>query len=74
MHTSRHHGISPLAAALAFVAVAVFLIGNSGYFRQAFQKEILASVDQSEVLGATDMVPEKLAPAATERTLTPSVR
>ena len=74
MHTSRHHVISPLAAALAVFAVALLLIGNSGFFRQAFQREILASVDQSEVLGATDMVPEKPAPSATDRTLASSVR
>ena len=58
----------------AVLAVALLRIGNSGFFRQAFQREILASVDQSEVLGATDMVPEKPAPSATDRTLASSVR
>jgi len=73
MNTSRHL-VSPLAAAVAAVAVAAFLIGRGDYVRGAFHTDILASVDQSEVLSPEDMVPEEPAPAGTDRTLTSSVR
>jgi hypothetical protein len=60
-HVFSH--IVPLSAVAAAIALILVLgMGRGGLFSRAFHRDILASINEAEVLTATDMVPER--PAA----------
>jgi hypothetical protein len=56
---NHHHHISPIVIVAILIAAGLFGIVQGGYLKGAFHKEILARLDPSTVLAATDTVPQE---------------
>ena len=72
MNASHHHhrSIAPYALAVVLAGGAAIALSHS----RAWHKEILATVDQADVLTAADMVPEKPAAGLPDRAPTARVQ
>jgi hypothetical protein len=55
------HIVSLSAVAAAIAVIIVLGTGHGGFVSRAFRRDILASINEAEVLNATDMVPERSA-------------
>lgn len=53
---NHHHHIWPILVVAILIAAGLFGIVQGGYLKGAFHKEILARLDPSTVLAATDTV------------------
>ncbi|KAA0697615.1 hypothetical protein DTW90_19735 [Neorhizobium sp. P12A] len=63
MVSSRHHHhISPFTVVVLLLLAGIVAGVQTGYFKNAFHKDILARVNPADVLTPADLTPANLAP------------